>query len=392
MLRYFWPSDDEQLAGQQISAKLSEDADWWVGVQRAGATLALAGALALTAVSTTIAASVFSQSQDDPAGSLVVIPTPPDEAYWANPVPPLWYNNFLPFADNDTQSQYVNNSTQDEDFWVSGVAPISQSFFIQLPLVEHDDFPQFPAQVNPLDDGGLWAPQIPPADLDWNVLFFLDDGSWVPALQPDEDFWAPQIAPVVWPMPAQPFRADDGEQFVQRFQADEQFWANPVAPVAASLALLQPFTFDQHDNTGGLRNTFDEDYWQNPVAPVVWPQPSVFIDDITVQTFIPPFQPDEDFWANPVAPVVWNNLVFPAVSQDEVTTPVLPTNAPPDEVFWIPMPPMQQTFAAWTNPPAQPPNEFQFDETFQSFVPPPFVPPVVVPGSLLGLFGYNRNI
>lgn len=387
MLRYFWPSDDEQLAGQFVGSYFVEDGDWWAGVQRAGATLALGVALTLSAASTAAASLVFSQSQDDPAGNLLVVPPIVDELYWQNSVQPVVWPQPSVFTADDTFLTLIQTTPVDELYWQNSVPPIAGSQFLVLPFLDPEELPQFPAATNHLDDAALWTPNIPPAELDWNVLFFLDDGSWVPAMEPDEDFWAPQILPQLWAQPQQPFNVGDDTEFPRPGQMDELYWQNQSAPVALSFAPLQQSPFEQNDPAGSLRTTVDELYWQNPVTPVVWPQPSVFTSDEFPPSFTPVFQVDEDFWTNPVPAVAASNRVQLPFNVEEPPHPTL-TTAVPDEVFWIPSVPLQAVFQQWNTPPVV----FTEDQFFQSNAPPPFVPPVVTPGSLLGLFGYNRNI
>lgn len=390
MIRYFWPSDDEQLAGQFIDSHFDEDGGWWAGLQRAGAVFAIAATLALSAASTTVASTVFSQHQDDPF--LVAVQPDLPEEYWQNPVAPVVWPQPSVITADDTFLTYIQINTIDEDFWQNGVAPVPATNYVKLPFLDPEELSQFPAATNHLDDSALWVPQLNPFDYDWNVLFFLDDGSWVPAMEPDEDFWAPQIPSQLWAPPAQPFRASDDTDFPRPLQMDELYWQNSTAPVPAANALLQQFPFEQNEPAGTLRTQIDEDYWQNSTAPVVWAQPSVITDDIIVQTFVAAFQIDEDFWMNPVAPVPATNLVsLPFTVEDPIHPSV--TGAVPDEVFWIPDIPLQQRYAAWTTPPIYYTyNVEHFDEVFYSNALPPFVPPVVTPGSLVGLFGYNRNV
>ena len=369
MLRYFWPSDDEQLAGQWQDSHFDEDGGWWANVQQCGATLALAVGLSLAASSTAAATSVFSQSQDDPAGNLVSNAIPQEE-YYQNPVAPVNWPQPAVITYDDTHVAFVEVFQTDEDFWQNPVPPIPATNYLRLPFQDPEEIPvgSFPTPTNPLDDGGLWAPQIPPQEVDWNVLLFLDDASWVPAMQPDEDFWYPQIPPANWPQPQQPFAASDEDQFVQQFVADEQYWQNGVAPVQASLALLQPFAFEQNEQAANLVGFTDEVFWQNPVAPVpasMWVlrqdafeqhdangNLTLVLDDGFQPNFVPPVPGslallqqwtfdqnespslyaihDEDFWQNQVPPVNWS-YPLPFVYDDVIAS--VP-NTGEDEDLW----------------------------------------------------------
>jgi hypothetical protein len=375
LLRYFWPSDDEQLAGQFSGSYFDEDAGWWVSVQQAGAVVALAAGLTLLATSTALATSVFSQSQDDPAGNLNFV-EPVQEDYFQNPVAPVNWPQPSVILDTDQHPVFVSAFEADEDFWNNSVAPVWSQNYLGLPLVVPEDFPAFPASNPVLDDGGLWAPQIPSAELDWNVLFFLDDGSWVPAMQPDEDFLPTSAlpAPYNWPWPQQAFQSSDEDQLVIQFvAAEDPVWLQLVQPVQDALRSLQQWPFEQHEPAGNLSSFTEELYWQNPVPPVpgaMWllrqdafeqtdATGALFLDldeglpgplPAPVQQTFVPLQPwffeqnepaffltiihEEDLWNNPVAPVNWTPpFVFSSVTAyDEVMgqTP----NTGQDEDFW----------------------------------------------------------
>jgi hypothetical protein len=352
ILRYNYPGDGEQIAGQFQASYFDEDGGWWNGVMQAGAVFALATTLALTTASTTLASSVFSQSQDDPAGSLFTIQTPANEDYWQNPVPPYNWPQTSVFTDDDAHPTFIQTFTPDDgDYWHQLVQPVPASNYVNLPFLDPEEIPvgSFPAFTPALEGQDLWAPQLPPSDPDWDLLLFLDDGSWVPAFQPDEDFLATQAlpSPVVWAQPAQPFQEADDDFFSQQFVADEQYGWPIVPPVPNTLALLQPFVFETNDPVNLVAFT-DEIYWQQLVSPLpaslLWPQQWSFeqtdatgsltltLDDgfqPNFQPFVPfpdqgglrllqqwPFEQneaagslyalhDEDFWQNAVAPVNW---------------------------------------------------------------------------------------
>lgn len=373
MLRYFWPSDDEQLAGQAVDSHFDEDAGFWVGVQKAGATLALAAGLLLASATTLAAQQVFSQSQDDPAADLVFNAAVQEE-YWQNPVSPVNWPQPSVFTADDTHNTFVEAFEVDEDFWNNPVAPIQASNYLKLPFLDPEEIPvgSFPSPSTTLDDGGLWAPQVPPQDVDWILQVFLDDGSWVPALQPDEDFLPVQALPVPynWPQAPQPFSANDEDQLVQQFvAAEDPLWLQLVPPVPASLLWPQPFIFEQNEEAANLAAFTDELFWQQLVQPVsaslIWPQPWAFeqtdatgalvldLDEglggplpVPVPASLAllqqwPFEQnepagslttlhDETYWANPVPPVVWPQ---PSVFTYDDTPPVSPTTGQ-DEDFW----------------------------------------------------------
>ena len=379
MIRYFWPADDEQLAGQWADSHTVEDAEWWVGAQKCGAVLALAAVLTATAVSTTLASSVFSQFQDDPAGSLVGNPLVYEE-YWQNPVAPVNWPQPSVFTDNDHHPTFVESFQTDEDFWRNPVAPVaaSNTLAFALPFTEQDQTPQFPTTVPVVDESDFTL--APPWEPTWTLLFFLDDGSTVPAFQPDEDFWVNPVAPQLWPTANQPFRAADDDSYAQSFLGnDEHYWWPQIPSLPDGLRLFQPFLLDQHEPAGNLTSFTEEVYWQNPTPPVAaslyvlrqdafdtqdptgsltlilddgfqpnfiapvpagltWPQQWTFDEQLPAGSLYT--LRDEDFWQNPVAPVVWPQ-VSPFVFDESIQTFVSPFQ--PDEDFWnllvAPVPP-----------------------------------------------------
>jgi hypothetical protein len=363
MIRYFWPSDDEQLAGQFVDSHFDEDGGWWASVQQCGATLAIATALTLAASSTTLATSVFSQSQDDPALAAQILAI---EEYWQNPTPPAVWPQPSVLTDDDVHPTFVPVFTPDDGDWQALVPPAPATNYLFLPFLDPEQSPTFTAAVPVVDDSSVWAPALPPADSDWNVLFFLDDGSWVPAMEPDEDFWAPQLQPQNWPQPSQPFAVADEQ--VPQFPAEDDFWPQYVAPVPASLLWPQQFQFEQFESTNLI--AFVEDvFWQNPTPPVPatygllqqWPfeqnEPAGSLnipafEETLWQNQVPPVpdglrlqqqwvfeqnepgslrtNQDEDFWINPVAPVVF--VYQQPFLSDELVVPQSASTI--DEVYW----------------------------------------------------------
>lgn len=353
---------------------MTEDADWWVGVQKAGATLALAAGLLIGATQTLAAQQVFGQVQDDP-GNLVFVEAV-QEDYWQNNVPPVNWPQPALLTDTDQHPVFVSAFEADEDFWNNAVAPLWGQNYLVLPLVIPEDFPAFPNANPVLDDGGLWQPQIPAADLDWNVLFFLDDGSWVPAMQPDEDFLPTSAlpAPYNWPWASQAFQSSDEDQLVRQFvAAEDPIWLQLVRPVEASLIWPRPWVFEQNEEGNNLRAFTDELFWEWLVpavprvltGPTQWsfdqqePAGNLFLDlDEGLQGPLPSPVPDanrllqqwpfeqnepsgsfstiheEDLWINAVSPVIWMPayLFSSVTAYDEVigTTP----STGQDEDFW----------------------------------------------------------
>lgn len=350
MIRYFWPSDDEQLAGQWQDSHFDEDGGWWANVQQCGAALALVVAATLTSGSTAVASTVFNQHQDDPAGFLNNTPFAQEE--YAQPlVPPVNWPQPSVFTDDDIHVQFVQTFVPDDGDWKPLVQPDIGANYVRLPFLDPDETPvgSFQPIPNPVDDSSVWAPQNPPWDPNWTLLFFLDDGSTVPEFQYDEDFWLQLVPAQNWPQPAQPFSSSDEDNLVPEFVAaedpvwlqlvqpvldslrwpqqfafeqndnatlvafaDEIFWANPVYPVPDSLTWPQQFQFEQTDATGALSIGNDPDSLQPllvfPVADsLVWPQQFNFDSSEIFPSA--PFT-DEHYWQNPTAPVP-DGLIWP---------------------------------------------------------------------------------
>jgi len=368
MIRYAWPSDDEQLAGQVADSHFDEDAAWWAGVQRHGAVAALATFLALATTSTALATQVFSQAQDEPG--LTATPLVYEE-YWQNPVAPLNWPQTSVFSDDDVHPTFVASFTPDDGEWRPLIGPVAASNFVQLPFIELDNLPQESAVPPVVDDSAVWAPNNPPWEPTWNLLFFLDDGSAVRVFQYDEDFWVSGVQPYNWPQPQQPFRASDDDGFVQSFAGnDEAVWTPQVPAVADSLRPQQQFLFEQNEQAANLVAFTDEVFWQNPTRPVPDSlyvlQQSAFdsqdpvgfltlvLDDGFQPNFVPPVvdslrtlqqwafeqnEPagslyalhDEDYWINPVASVNWTYPILPNL--DEVIQ-TFTAAFQPDMDFW----------------------------------------------------------
>lgn len=373
MLQYFWPSDDEQLAGQAQASYFDEDGSWWANVQQSGATLALAVAVTLVSASTAVAGAVFSQWQDDPAGSLFSQTTVQEE-YWQNPTPPVVWPQTSVFTDDDVHPTFVQVFTPDDGDWKPLVAPVPDSLYVPLPLLVPEDFPQFPAATNPVDDSAIWTPNSPPWEPTWTLLFFLDDGSTVPVFQYDEDFYPTVLVQAQnWPQPAQPFSSSDEDNLIPEFVAEDVVWQQFVQPDPGSLIWPQPFTFEQNEQATNLVAFTDEVFWQNPTAPVpdsIWllrqdafdtqdpagsltlvlddafyalnvpgvPQPDPGSLRLLQQWLFEQNEPagslrnniDEDFWINPVAPVNWPQ---PSVFVFDEQPGFIP-NTDRDEDFW----------------------------------------------------------
>jgi len=177
-----------------------EDSDWWVALQKVGATIAIAASLSLTAGQTAQAISVSHQPQDEPV-------TVPQEEYWQNPVAPVCSKNYvtLPFLDTDETVTPVTTPIEDEDYWQA--------------------FPRYvyPVAFQPLFD----TPEY--------------------VFQPDEDY---QLHTSVWPQTTvqQPFSQQD-EIVAQPilFVPDEDYAFS--VPQKFNTTNLLPYIFDDGSGT-----------------------------------------------------------------------------------------------------------------------------------------------
>lgn len=379
MIRYFWPSDDEQLAGQWQDSHFDEDGGWWANVQQSGATFALATALTLASLSTALASSVFSQSQDDPAGSLLSQPLVQEE-YWQNQVAPVNWPQPSVLVDDDVHPTFVQVFTPDDGDWKPLVAPVPATNYVRLPFLDPEEIPvgSFPAAINPIDDAALvWSPQIPPWELNWTLLFFLDDGSTVPVFQYDEDFWPAQAQPVPynWPQSQQPFNTGDDDQLIPQFPAEDVIWLQLVPPVPLTHVWPQPFQFEQNDQAANLVAFTDEIFWPSSAQPAPVPDSiwllrqdafeqhdangvlTLTLDDGVQPGWTPhvpfpdpggfgllqqwPFEQnepagslyalrDEDFWTPQIPPVNWPQPSLPILDEVIVGQPT----ATLDELYW----------------------------------------------------------
>lgn len=111
MTQHFFTSDDLPNA---TASFVDEDASWWVGVQKSGATMALAAALALAASQAATAQQVFSFHQDDPALTAGYL----DEGLWINPVgPQSWPVPQFISDDQIIVPQPVTGIADDNEIW-----------------------------------------------------------------------------------------------------------------------------------------------------------------------------------------------------------------------------------------------------------------------------------
>jgi len=329
---------DEAITWATIA--FDEGPDWWVGVQKCAATVALATALAITGTQTAAAKFQYSQQQDDPAGNLKATP---EELYWqlgprSVPASLTWPNQWT----FDEQIPAGNlHGTPEEVYWQLGPAPVPASLLYPQQQLFDEQIPAGFLVGQPDED--FCQVYIPPVSSSPSLLYWFDGAEDLPQQvisQPiqDEDFWQNPVPPI----PATfyqnfPYLPDPEEIPAAQLygQPDEDFWVNAVQPVQANLTWPQPFSFDQSEIVP-QPVTFqpDEDFWQVPIQPVlcqVYPQQWVFDEQIPAGTL--QGQYDEDFWINPVAPVSMTFL-YPSPSFDSVEITTLP--------------PQSFTFVIWT--------------------------------------------
>lgn len=231
------------IAGTEDVAKLvnvhfDQEDSWWGGVFSNAASVALASALAVTALATTLSATVTASHQDE-LGSTVAALTV-DEQYWQNQVPPASASVWQPLPLGvDTEFAAVAAFVPDEDLWINPVSAVPATF------------------------GPLYLPD--PRDI--------PAGSLVD-LQVDEQYWQNAVAPVSASLGR--LYLPDPEEISSgslHGQPEEDLWINLVSPVQAVNSWPQPWTFDVPESVAAAPLVHpDEDYWLNPAAAV----PSAF--------------------------------------------------------------------------------------------------------------------
>lgn len=149
MIHYFGGGDELPTSASFVD----EDANWWAGVQKCGAILALATAAFLNSASAVQAQSVANSWQDDPAGNLTATV---DEYFWQNPVAPV--PGYAPpqlFLDDQVIVPQPPPFQPDEDYWP--LQPQQQQQFL---------FPKA------LTDDDIIVPQPPPLHIDEFYWFY----------------------------------------------------------------------------------------------------------------------------------------------------------------------------------------------------------------------------
>lgn len=366
----------EDLPLQQ-SAFVDDDSSWWAGVQTSFSTVAIAAVLAVTSLSTAIAANLplvddgndafqnativdedyspslapvssylqsvnrqcFLEADEIPAGNLY---GQPDEDYWINPVLPVQATLLWP-------QQYSFDVQElsgriDEDYWVNPVFPAQAS----LRWPQQYSFDVQELGVQPRFDEDYWQRRL-------SSPF----GNFVPALQDggtssntvstvtylDEDYWQRFLnIPIGNSAPTIQSGGTSGYTNPQVLTPDEDFWKNPVLPVQAINRVPQPFLYDQQETARLFGQFGNEDFWINPVAPVpatlIWPQPYLYDVQEPSGSLHGPLE--DEPWFSHVAPtslqMVWpqqflfdnqepGSLIGSYGNEDQWINPVAPVSA-----------------------------------------------------------------
>lgn len=282
----------------QLSAT-EDNESWWAGAVNCMVSVGVAGLLAANTLSAQLPVAGSYQQDEVPVqasgGNTVSLPGPRqgiqpyvkvfiddndfvvviapaifDEDLWVVPLPPVpSVNSPLYIFDTDTPV-----GVQDEDYWVSGVAPV-QATLQSLPL--------WLADQNE-NAAGLYG--VPEEEF-WFIPKALPPITYAAAITVDDD---------IVPQPAPTISVDDSDG-----------WQNRVAPVPATLRWTDPSVFEQHENATGLYGQAEEEYWvvNKPqyVAPIV---SAITADDEMVTPTTSTIVEDEG-WLPPVpaiAPVL----------------------------------------------------------------------------------------
>lgn len=307
-VKYFQGNNDDLAPLSSIGVDDDSACNWWGGVQKCFASVAIASALATATLSGQVAEQISQDREEIPAGFLTtqayiasppqafqiklqgggytvryaspdsddfpvtVVATPVDEDYWQNPVPPVAASNrLIPLFTVDSCDIFATVTNQPaEDFWQNSVPPVGQQFFRFPYLAEPDSIPA--GSLFGQYDEDFWQSGVAPSPASFYQRLPLGDPEEIPAAnlygQTPEDYWVNAVRPVPWALyQPLPYFFDAGE-FASTFESEEDFWQNPTAPVPASNRFPQQWGFDEQEPAGSLSGTTPEDYWQNPVAPV----------------------------------------------------------------------------------------------------------------------------
>jgi hypothetical protein len=164
-------------------ATFDEDYGWWAGIQRCGATLALAAAMSVTVAQAKQSKQVFSYHQDDPGGAnLHVVP---DDIPWLNYVAPVPRQNWqkLPyFFDTPEIVAQPPPFRPDDDSWTNPAAHVwAQS---QKPVYAYVTDEIVLQSATFLPDEDYWPNPVPPALTWWKSYVFAEANTSIAAVVP----------------------------------------------------------------------------------------------------------------------------------------------------------------------------------------------------------------
>jgi hypothetical protein len=195
----------------QLKNQIDDDnGSWWGGVHLVGSRLALAGALAASALTTGLAQQVVTQQQDDPARIAVI-----EEEYWRQSVPSA-SPTFLrqAFIDEELGTQLA--FSPEEDSW-KVILPQQSATLAQI-VYDTDEAIQVAVQ-NAIDEDYWPTPIYPPAVAIQQPYSSQDE--LVSVL--DEDYWF-QVLPVPPTQVAQPWFHQDEVFPATSFGPEEDYW------------------------------------------------------------------------------------------------------------------------------------------------------------------------
>jgi hypothetical protein len=323
------PDFEEAVSPPPLTAD-DGSGDWWSGVARNFASVAIATAVASSALAAQLPFGL-------PTGS-------------------GWHQDEVP----TTSPGVLEDST-----WNKPVV-----WDLTLPVKAFSVEDDLPITASAVFDEDVWQIIVPRTSLPSVNAFQADDD--LPPGAHDEDGWIPKT----------PGDSRSVTAFIDRDdipsglfgQYDEDFWSNPTAPIPATLSRLDQFRFEQNEQATGLYGVPEESDWPlqltSPVAKIV--QPFIADDDL------PSIAHDEDGWIPPqsvpskyVAPFSVDDEIIPTLTVVDdsdgwrIPVPVTPSRLAPvfvdDDVPVLRGLPNDEL---WINPaPSQQPSRVQ---VFQS--------------------------
>jgi hypothetical protein len=186
-----------------------------------------------------------------------------EEDYYPNPVPPVQATLtrfFLQDPDDFPQQAQANHP--EEVYWLnySALPQIAP----RQPIAEAEDAPALFGQP----DEDFWVSGVAPVQAATYRDPVSRDAEDVPTLfgQYDEDFWVSGVAPVQSTVYRDPVQRDAEDAPFLYGQYEEDYWQSPIP--AQGAIFRQPFTDDDLPVFVPAAPMFDEDFWCSGVAPV----------------------------------------------------------------------------------------------------------------------------